>query len=61
MGSGPFQETDSSGTIDTAYPVNNDWWGVSGLASANLSDSVHAEVGAGYKHREGDSHDRRDL
>ncbi|MFO1130821.1 MAG: hypothetical protein U1E16_02210 [Hyphomicrobiales bacterium] len=56
MGSGPFQETDSSGVIDTAYPVNNDWWGVSGLASANLSDSVHAEVGAGYKHREGDSH-----
>jgi hypothetical protein len=25
-------------------------WGVSGLASMNLSDAVHAELGAGYKH-----------
>ncbi|WP_374329642.1 hypothetical protein [Aestuariivirga sp.] len=57
MGSGPFQETNSNGDIDKTYPVNNDWWGVSGLATANLSDSVHAEAGAGYKHREGDAHD----
>jgi hypothetical protein len=57
MGSGPFQETNSSGDIDKAYPINNDWWGVSGLASANLSDTVHAEVGAGYKHRESDNFD----
>ncbi|PZF76261.1 hypothetical protein DK847_13775 [Aestuariivirga litoralis] len=56
MGSGPTQETNSNGDIIRSYPVNNDWWGITGLASANLSDSVHAEIGAGYKHREGDSH-----
>lgn len=28
------------------------YWGVSGLASVNLSDAVHAEVGAGYKHKD---------
>ena len=57
MGSGPYQQTNNNGDIDVAYPINNDWWGVSGLASANLSDAVHAEFGAGYKHREGDAHD----
>ena len=57
LGSGPYNEVNSSGTIIDSYPVQNDWWGVTGLASANLSDSVHAEVGAGYKHRETDSHD----
>ncbi len=56
MGSGPTQEVNSNGDIVTSYPVSNDWWGITGLASANLSDSVHAELGAGYKHREGDSH-----
>jgi hypothetical protein len=61
FGSGPYQEVDSSGDIVASYPVNNDWWGVTGLASANLSDSVHAELGAGYKHREGDSHVGYDL
>jgi len=61
MGSGPFQEVDSSGDIIASYPVNQDWWGVTGLASANLSDSVHAEVGLGYKHRQGDSHDGIDT
>jgi len=54
LGSGPFEKVNSSGDIYAAYPVQNDWWGVSGLASANLSDSVHAEVAVGYKHREGD-------
>ena len=57
MGSGPYNEVNSSGTIIDSYPVQNDWWGVTGLASANLSDSVHAEVGAGYKHRQTDGHD----
>ncbi|MCA3560660.1 MAG: hypothetical protein IOC82_06470 [Aestuariivirga sp.] len=57
MGHGPFQETNSSGDITESFPITNDWWGVSGLATANLSDAVHAEFGAGYKHREGDSHD----
>ena len=45
MGSGPTQEVNSNGDIVTSYPVQNDWWGITGLASANLSDSVHAEVG----------------
>ena len=55
IGSGPFTEVNNySGEITTSLPVNNDWWGISGLASANLSDAVHAEVGLGYKHRETD-------
>jgi hypothetical protein len=54
LGSGPFDEVNSQGDIVSSYPVQNDWWGVSGLASANLSDSFHAEVGVGYKHRETD-------
>ena len=61
LGSGPTQEVDSQGDIIASYPVQNDWWGVTGLASANLSDAVHAEVGLGYKHREGDSHDGIDA
>ena len=55
LGSGPYEEVDSGGVVYRALPVNNDWWGVSGLATANLSDAVHAEIGAGYKHREGDN------
>jgi hypothetical protein len=55
LGSGPFDKVNSSGDIVSSYPVQNDWWGVSGLASANLSDAIHAEIAAGYKHREGDS------
>ncbi len=56
IGSGPFQEVNSyTGEVTTSLPVQNDWWGISGLASANLSDAVHAEVGLGYKHRESDS------
>ncbi|WP_421695378.1 hypothetical protein [Aestuariivirga sp.] len=55
MGEGPYQTVnDSTGNIDNSFGVNNQWWGVSGLATANLSDTVHAEAGAGYKHREGD-------
>ena len=61
LGSGPFEEVNSDGDLVAAYPVQNDWWGISGLASANLSDSVHAEIGVGYKHREGDSHKGLDL
>ena len=56
IGSGPFQEVNSyTGEVTTSLPVQNDWWGISGLASANLSDAVHAEVGLGYKHRQSDS------
>ncbi|MCA3555209.1 hypothetical protein [Aestuariivirga sp.] len=57
MGHGPFQTVNNSGDIKESYPINQDWWGVSGLASANLSDAVHAEFGAGYKHRDGDGFD----
>ena len=54
-GSGPYQTVDDSGDITSNIPVYNQWWGVSGLASANLSDTVHAEAGVGYKNRKGDS------
>ena len=55
IGSGPFTEVNNySGEITTSLPVKNDWWGISGLASANLSDAVHAEVGLGYKQRQTD-------
>jgi hypothetical protein len=57
MGSGPFQEVNNSGDIVSSYAVKNDWWGISGLASANLSDTIHTELGLGYKNREGDSHE----
>ncbi|PZF76260.1 hypothetical protein DK847_13770 [Aestuariivirga litoralis] len=55
MGSGPYQVVNSNGSIEAEYPVNNSWWGVSGLASANLSDSVHTELGVGYKSRDIDN------
>jgi hypothetical protein len=55
IGSGPFTEVNNyTGEITTSLPVNNDWWGISGLASANLSDAVHAEIGVGYKNRQTD-------
>ena len=55
MGSGPFTEVNNyTGEVTTSLPVDNDWWGISGLATANLSDTVHAEAGLGYKHRETD-------
>lgn len=55
-GQGPFQTTnDSTGNISKSFDVYNEWWGVSGLLSANLSDTVHAEFGAGYKNRQGDN------
>jgi len=57
LGSGPYTDVNSQGDIVGAYPIQNDWWGVSGLASANLSDAVHAEVRLGYKHRESDTFD----
>ena len=34
---------------------NNDWWGVSGLASINLAETAFLELGAGYKDYDGDS------
>ncbi len=55
FGAGPYQTVNDNGDITNNVPVYNSWWGVSGLASANLSDTVHAELGAGYKNREGDN------
>ena len=61
-GQGPYQKVASnsspdSGDITTAYPFNNTWWGITGLASVNLTEEVHAEIGAGYKSRSGDDYD----
>ena len=55
FGAGPYTTVNDNGDITNNFPVYNSWWGVSGLASANLSDTVHAELGAGYKNREGDN------
>ena len=56
MGEGPFY-TETEGQIVDGLPYNQNWWGVSALASFNLTDEVHAELGAGYKNREGDDFD----
>ncbi len=51
-GEGPAEaiDTDSGdATIDNILPWNASWWGVSGFVSANLSDEIHAEIGAGYR------------
>jgi hypothetical protein len=53
MGEGFFATFDEGG-LSTALPYNNQWWGVSALATFNLTDEVHAELGAGYKNRDGD-------
>lgn len=53
MGAGPTTQFDD-GTLVRGVPLYNEWWGVSGLASFNLTDEVRAELGAGYKNREGD-------
>ena len=56
MGEGPFY-TETDGNITDGIPYNQSWWGVSALASMNLSDEIHAELGAGYKNRDGDDFD----
>ena len=53
MGEGPFTDVDD-GVIVRGIPYNQSWWGVSALASMSLSDEFSAEIGAGYKKREGD-------
>jgi hypothetical protein len=55
IGSGPYTRTDSEGIITTAIPYDQDWWAISGLVAVDLSDAWRAELGAGYKEREGDS------
>uniref|UniRef100_UPI003783FD76 hypothetical protein n=1 Tax=Aestuariivirga sp. TaxID=2650926 RepID=UPI003783FD76 len=59
FGEGPFETVAGSGSNDageitSALPYNQSWWGVSGLLSANLNESIHAEIAAGYKKRDGD-------
>ena len=56
MGEGPSTNV-FEGEITGALPFNNNWWGVTALASFNLTDAVHAEVGAGYKTRDFDNID----
>ncbi|MFN4141264.1 hypothetical protein [Aestuariivirga sp.] len=53
LGEGPTTKVDD-GDIVTNLPLNNSWWGVTALASFNLTDEVHAELAGGYKKREGD-------
>ena len=56
MGAGPYITVNDNGDITNDLPIYNEWWGVSGLISANLSDVVHAEAAAGYKNRNGDDY-----
>jgi hypothetical protein len=55
FGEGPVVNT-YEGEIVSGAPLNNNWWGVSGLASANLNDAIHAEIAAGYKSRDYDNY-----
>jgi hypothetical protein len=55
MGAGPIVNT-YEGEIVSGVPVDNNWWGISGLASVNLNDAVHAEIAAGYKSRDIDNY-----
>jgi len=53
MGAGPTEQI-NDGVLIRGLPLYNEWWGVSALASFNLTEEVRAELGAGYKNREGD-------
>jgi hypothetical protein len=58
MGEGPTTRTSEQAAVsDVALPINNKWWGVTGLASFGLTDGIHAEIAGGYKVREGDDFD----
>lgn len=54
-GGGPVENT-YEGEIVTGSARNNNWWAVSGLASASLADDIHAEIGAGYMKRDLDKY-----
>ncbi|MFN4141263.1 hypothetical protein [Aestuariivirga sp.] len=53
MGEGPATKVEDGDIVDASY-VNNKYWGITALASFNLTDEVHAELAGGYKHRETD-------
>jgi hypothetical protein len=53
MGEGPTTVVDD-GVLFRGLGLFNEWWGVSALARINMTDEVYAEIGAGYKDREGD-------
>jgi opacity protein-like surface antigen len=60
FGEGPTVAIDEDGKeiyddVDFANPWNNQWWGVSGLVSVNLSHEIHAKLGAGYVNCDFDS------
>jgi hypothetical protein len=58
MGEGPTTSFTEQGSVTGfALPINNQWWGVTALASAGLTDEFHVEVAGGYKKREGDDFD----
>jgi len=59
MGAGPVVNT-YEGEIVSGIPADNNWWGISGLASANLNDAVHAEIAAGYMSRDIDGYSDAD-
>jgi hypothetical protein len=71
IGSGPFvvSQTNSQPDFDFGSASNadvvaawtNNWWGVSGIASVNLTEEVHAELGAGYKARDFDKVEYTDV
>ena len=44
----------TDGVISAVLPSQAQFWGVTALASFQLADEFHAELGAGYKNREGD-------
>ena len=56
MGEGPVTTVDD-GNIVAGIPYTENWWTVSGLASASLSDEFSAELGVAYTDREGDEFD----
>jgi hypothetical protein len=58
MGEGPTTKTSEQAAVtEVALPINNNWWAVTALASAGLTDEVHVELAGGYKSREGDDFD----
>ena len=53
LGEGPTSAFDD-GDLTSETSFNNNWWGVTALASFKLTDEIHAEIAGGYKNREGD-------